>query len=109
MVLLRIFSTIRATAYTSALTKVKDTKAVFLSRGQTGLLFAVGIDQGYRNSLSDILEAIEKARDDKKILMLYAHIPKEEDGQYYVRPSTLEAICKKVVELNLRFFRVSEI
>lgn len=109
--LLKNFSIIRGTAYASKNTKLKDLDSIYYSPEKINkIIFGVGIDQSYNNSLSDIIAGIERARVEEKVMVLYGHSIGEGTNlkKYITSKDMLEGIFKYARENDLKFYTVSE-
>ncbi|NLY72047.1 MAG: hypothetical protein GX076_10280 [Clostridiales bacterium] len=76
-----------------------------------GLVFGVGIDGIYNNTIEEILKGIDRARDKGEILVVYAHIigDDEDDYSYMVSKNKLERILQYVKENDMVFYTMSEV
>jgi hypothetical protein len=64
-------------------------------------------DQDYEQYLIDLLS---HARDNNKILIVYAHIPVENiTGDHQIDISTLTLICNFIEEYNMKYYTLSEL
>ena len=74
------------------------------------IVYGLEIDQNQRLSSSYIISLLEYAKNNNKIVILYAHKPvKELSGKYEVQFSRLEEICKFVKQNNMKFYTLSEL
>ena len=110
--LFNIFKIIRGTTYTSNRIRLKDLNSVYYKPGKSNrLVFGVGIDGIYRNTIEEILEGIDRAKNNGEILVIYAHIIGEEEDEhnYIVSKNKLEMILQYVKENNMTFYTISEV
>jgi peptidoglycan/xylan/chitin deacetylase (PgdA/CDA1 family) len=110
--LLEIFKIIRGTTYTNSKIRLKDLDSVYYMPGRSnGLVFGVGIDGIYNNTIEEILKGIDRARDKGEILVVYAHIigDDEDDYSYMVSKNKLERILQYVKENDMVFYTMSEV
>lgn len=73
---------------------------------------ALMIDEGTNISESEIKEALKKAKDTNKAIMLFGHQPlykKPKNGEYGFSVAFLETILKEAKAQNLRFYTMSEL
>lgn len=106
------FEIIRGTAYTNNQTRIKDLDKVYYSeKKENRLIFAVGIDEIYKNTNDEIIQGIERAEENKEILIFYGHSIGKTAGkdEYKVDIDTLEEIIKFTSEKGLKFYTVSDI
>ena len=91
---------------------LKDITSVYYQYGSnTSLIYGVGIDDvTYGNSLNDIYDCISRAKEQDKILILYAHDPVYTNPlNYQVSNERLEKILINVSQNKLKFYTISEI
>jgi peptidoglycan/xylan/chitin deacetylase (PgdA/CDA1 family) len=72
---------------------------------------ALGIDANYEQmSIKNIKEKLEYTRDNKRILVLYAHVPCDSvTRKYQIHINTLEYISKFINKNNMRFYTFSDL
>lgn len=100
--LLQYFLFVRATTYSFS--------NPFYSRNNTtGLIFGVGMDNTYNNSIAEIREGMIRARDNNEVLILYGHIIADDGWDYQTPSAKLEEILTSVEELGLEFYTISEL
>lgn len=105
------FIIIRGTAPTKEL-KIKEQDLAYCSpNGKNKLIFGVGIDGIYENSIEDILEGIDRAKNNGEILTFYAHkiVEVEDNEKYEVARDKIETILKYIVANDMKFYTISEI
>ena len=75
------------------------------------LIEGVGIDDlTYGNTINDIYDGISSAKQEDKILILYAHEPVQTVTENYtISHDRIEKILKNVSEQNMKFYTVSEL
>jgi PKD repeat protein len=106
------FLHIRGTAYAEGNQKLKDVDSIFYQYGShQSHIYGGGIDDiTYSNSVTDIYDAIDRAKAEDKIVIFYAHTPvatnPQEDQISYDR---LEKVLQYVSKNNLTFYKISEI
>ncbi len=106
--LLRYFKHVRGVVCTNHGKRIVDFNQVYY-RGNKGLIFSAGMDNIYGNSVEDIQYGLRKAMDHKKTLLLFAHKPSNDAGDYCVPPTRLEAVLKYASENKLKFYRISDL
>jgi PKD repeat protein len=74
-------------------------------------IWGIGIDDStYGNSMNDIYEGLERAKQDDTILITYAHVPvRNVSGYYMISYERLENILRYVSDNNMKFYTVSEL
>lgn len=81
----------------------------FSIRDLTPISSAIGIDSNYQTPLALIFQALQKAKDQNKILTFYAHkIVLESPKSYQVKLSTLISIAKEAKRLELKSITFSQ-
>ncbi len=107
-VLLQFFQNIRTGSSNREL-KLKNNDEVFYVLGSGKRIFSgAGIDNYYKNSVQDVIDALKRAKDNGTVLVLYAHKPGD-IGDFYIPTKKLEAILKYVREQNMAFYTVGEL
>ena len=109
--LLEEFNIIRGTAPTKKV-KIKDQDLAYCTSGRGNkLVFGVGIDGIYENTVKDILDGIDRAKKNGEILTLYAHkiVEVENKEKYVVGRDKIETILKYAADNGMKFYTISEI
>ena len=108
--LLKYFHIVRGTTYSSKVTDVKDLKCYY-SFDQNRVVYGLGIDEIYNNPVSYIQSVLRYAKENNKIVILYAHTPVSvaTAGQYQTSYSTVQEICKYVKENGMRFYNMRDL
>lgn len=111
--LLKFFSVLRATVVTTDAVRIKNLNKAYISNNNMGkILYGVGIDNGYGNTLDEIIEGMDRTKKNGEILVFYSHVIKEKpdhDEKYAISTSILEKILKYASENNLRFYTALEV
>ncbi len=105
--LLRHFTRLRATAYSTTTTRVVDLDPVYYTWQNESLIRGVGIDAEYDNPIEDIIEGMERAHQYNEVLVSYTHTLTEDILNYGTPVEKMEAILEAAQTLNLGFYTVS--
>ena len=102
------FVHVRSTAYGSP---VKNINSVFYQYGShTSHIYGIGLDESYGHSMDEIYDGIEKAKNEDKILIFYAHVPVTSNpGSSEISIDRIEKTLINASENNLKFYTISEI
>ncbi len=94
-----------------ALTKnVEEIDEIFIKRKKQNVVDGLGIDVQYQISEEMLNGALNRASEEKEILVLYAHCPVDSNAQHYqINKSYLENLILKCKELDLKSYLTSEI
>ncbi len=106
--LLKYFKHVRAVACTNSKKRLSGLKQIYC-KNAGGLVFAAGIDNIYGNSLEEIRDALIKTMGKKKTILLYAHRPTSEPGDYCTPVPRLQAVLEYASECGLKFLRVRDL
>ena len=106
-VLLKYFSILRGTTWFK---EDLDGESCFFNNGSHEV-DALGIDDNYEQmNIQNITNKLNYARDNNKILVLYAHFPCDSViRKYQISINTLEYISNYVNENNMRFYTFSDL
>jgi len=106
-ILLKYFSIVRGTAWFRE--DIKGTDCYF--KNSSHEVDALGIDANYEHmNIANIKSKLDYARDNKRILILYAHVPCDSvTRKYQIHINTLEYISNYVNENNMRFYTFSDL
>jgi len=107
--LLKYFSHIRYTLYTNKETRVKDLNKAYLSKKKIRIIYGVGMDQGYGNSLKEIKEGLDRAKKNQEILVLYGHDLTAQGNKSSLKAEELEDLLQYCTLQGLKFYTVSEL
>ncbi|NMA18591.1 MAG: polysaccharide deacetylase family protein [Clostridiaceae bacterium] len=111
--LLKYFSILRATVVTTSEVRIKNLNKAYISKNNMSkIIYGVGIDDSYGNTLKEIMEGIDRAKKNGEILVFYSHVIKEKpdhDEKYVTSKSILEEILKYTSAKGLKFYTASEI
>ena len=110
--LLKKFRIIRGTVYTGNKTALKNLDSAYYKPGNGNwLVFGVGIDGIYGNTVESILEGLERANRNGEVLVLYAHRigESENENSYIVSMDKLEMILRYATHTNMKFYTISEL
>jgi len=107
--LLKYFRYVRGTAFTDRKNRIVDLDKIYYRNGGKRVLHGAGMDNIYNNSVGDIQEGIRRAAEMKEIIVLYAHKPAHDSGDYSVPVEKLEAVIKYASEKGLSFYRISDL
>ena len=107
--LLISFKHLRATAYTNKTKRIIDLNQIYYKCSNEKIMYGVGIDNNYKNSIEEIHKGLKKALEKKEIIILYAHKTSNKTGDYNTPIDRLEAILKYASENGLKFYRVSDL
>lgn len=108
-ILLKYFSHIRATAYTSKKYDIFDLNQIYCKCRNERLIFGVGIDNIYGNSIEEIYKGLKRALEKKEIIVLYIHNTLYIEDDHGTSFRKLESILKYASEIGLKFYRVSDL
>ncbi|MDA8326113.1 MAG: polysaccharide deacetylase family protein [Nitrospiraceae bacterium] len=106
--LLKYFKHVRGVVCTNSKKRLTDFKQIYYGHGE-GLVFAAGIDNVYGNRVEEIHDAMKKAVDRKKTLLLYAHKISDEAGGYCTPVSRMEALLEYASKAGLTFCRIKDL
>ena len=109
--LLDYFDILRGTTYTWEGYEVKDNDDCYLPAQyiSSQVIYGVGIDHNYGVEYEELLEGIDRARDENLILVLYCHRPSYDGNSYEIRPSYLDSVLSYIHSQNLTFYRVQDL
>jgi peptidoglycan/xylan/chitin deacetylase (PgdA/CDA1 family) len=105
--LLKHFTRLRATAYTSNATRLVDLDMVYYEWQNETLVRGAGIDYEYENTVEEIIEGMERASRDTEVLVLYGHTITYDATPYGVPEEKLISILEAAQTLNLVFYTIS--
>lgn len=106
------FSIIRKTSYCSDHIQIKDMSNVYYSPKETyNIVYGVGIDKIYENSSSEIIQAIDFAKEKGLVLILYGHqiMNSGSNDEYSIESDELEKILKHVYDNEVKFYTISQL
>ncbi len=104
--LLLSFLFVRATTYSFS----DSLHPPFYSRNNpSGLIYGIGIDSTYNNSIDQIRDGMIRARDNNEVLILYGHAIADDGWDYQTPTAKLEEILASAEELGLEFYTISEL
>lgn len=104
------FSSIRATTYSSTNTKIVDLESAFCDpEDSTAVVYAVGIDRVYGNTIDDWDRAFKKASRTSAVIVMYGHAITDEAVDQGVSPQMLRDLFQLANEYDLVFRPMSEI
>jgi peptidoglycan/xylan/chitin deacetylase (PgdA/CDA1 family) len=104
-ILLNEFRIIRATTYGDG-----DPSLHRCFYDNNNIVWGLGIDNSYGLSISYILSLLEYAKNEKKIIVFYAHKPVATvDGDYQTEYQRLIEICEYIKNNNMRFYSISDL
>ncbi|MCC6289897.1 MAG: polysaccharide deacetylase family protein [Chitinophagaceae bacterium] len=108
--LLKYFQVLRGTTYSDNVDEVKNL-GCYYKFNQVRVVDGLGIDDIYKNPLSYIKSVLRYAKENNKIVILYAHQPVPLAGvdQYQTSYSTIEEICKYVVQNKMKFYSMQDL
>jgi hypothetical protein len=110
--LLKYFSSVRKLFDPSLFKKLEDVNAIYYRYGQNDILVAASIDKKAMLPVTEIKNALEKAKKSKQTLSVYCHeiaFNGKDEGEYSISESDLKEILNKAVELKLTFYTASEL
>jgi peptidoglycan/xylan/chitin deacetylase (PgdA/CDA1 family) len=103
--LLQYFRVLRGTVYSF---DTKLSKVTSLSNG--GLIYGVGIDDGYGFSLNQIKEQLDVCKRDSLIQVFYSHTPVDKvTTDYQITYANLDSILSYISHLGLPFYTSNEV
>jgi peptidoglycan/xylan/chitin deacetylase (PgdA/CDA1 family) len=103
--LLNYFTVLRGTDYSISSMSNKITKL-----SHKGLIFGVGIDDGYGFSLNQIKAQLDKCKSDSLIQVFYSHTPVDSvTTNYQITYANLDNILNYISQLDLSFYTSSEV
>lgn len=101
---------LRDTAYTEPDKRAKSLNKVYFDwDNPSKLIYGLGIDENYGNTIDELKDGLRRAFDERKVLVLYAHKPTEEPGKYHLPLHKLEVILQTTKDLGLTFYRASDL
>lgn len=106
------FNIIRGTSYTNETISIKDQDLAYYSpENPNKIVFGVGIDEGYNNSIQDVIAGLERAKNNNEVIILYGHNIKDnaDDDKYTTTKEMLESIFKYAVDNDMNFYTISEL
>lgn len=106
--LLKYFKHVRGVVCTNSKKRLADFRQIYYKHDK-GLVFAAGIDNVYGNKVEEIRDAMKKAADGKKTLLLYAHRISDEAGDYCTPASRMEALLEYASKVGLTFYRMKDL
>lgn len=106
--LLKYFRRVRGVVCANGERRPADFRQVYCRRGE-GLVFAVGIDNIYRNSVEEIALAMKKAKDRNRTLLIFAHKTSDESCNYCTPASRIEAVLECASKAGLKFHRMKDL
>lgn len=107
--LLKHFTRLRATAYSSNTTRIVDLDQIYYKWENESLIRGVGIDVEYGNTIEELFQGLERAEVSNEVLVLYAHTITYEFSDYGTPVDILEAILDAAQTMDLVFYRVSDL
>ncbi len=103
--LLKYFKCIRGTNYALNSSQNKIGKL-----SHPGLVYGVGIDDDYENSLQAIKNELTRCKNDSLIIIFYSHKPVDEiNGPYEISYAKLDSILQYANDLDLPFYLMNEV
>ena len=105
--LLKHFLRLRATAYTSNVTRVVDLDSVYYGWQDETLVRGVGIDYEYENSIEEIIDGMDRAVQNNEVLVLYAHTITYDATPYGTPEAKLIAILEAAQTRDLAFYTIT--
>lgn len=106
--LLKYFTHLRGVVCAHDGKKLTDLRQIYYGGGRR-LVFGTGIDNVYGKRVEEIYQALAKARDTKKILLLFAHRTTNEAGDYCTPVARMEAVLKYAAGHGLKFYRIKDL
>mgnify|MGYP000853969894 CR=1 FL=1 len=108
--LLNYFISLRGTTYSNKVTDVKNLNCYY-GFDRNRVVYGLGIDTIYNNSLSYIKSVLQYAKENRKIVILYAHkpVPVAAPGEYQTGYATLQEICRYVKSNGMRFYNMRDL
>lgn len=107
--LLQIFSVIRGTTYSSEGQRMAQSDKIYYSTGENHrLIFGMGLDFIYGNTMKEIRTALDRAKKNSEIICLYGHDIKDQ-GKYARSLKEHEEIIRYAHEIGLTFYRMKDI
>lgn len=107
--LLQIFSVIRGTTYSSEGQRMAQSDKIYYSTGENHrLIFGMGLDFSYGNTMKEIRTALDRAKKNSEIICLYGHDIKDQ-GKYARSLKEYEEIIRYAHEIGLTFYRMKDI
>lgn len=75
------------------------------------LIFGLGIDESYNNDTDYLLQLMQYARENNKIVIFYGHkiLPETDSLRYATNYETLEKICQYATEHEMHFLTIREL
>jgi peptidoglycan/xylan/chitin deacetylase (PgdA/CDA1 family) len=107
--LLKYFHMLRGTTYTTPKRRVAQLDEAFVYKKGKGIVFGVGIDHNYGNTLDELEEGLIRAKREHAVLVLYAHKPGKSKEKYHVDPDFIGELLDRVVAHDLIFYTISEL
>lgn len=103
--LLKYFSMIRGTTYHNSLPLWHNNYA-----NGSRVVYGLGIDRSYGNSLPSLLSLLAYARDHDKIVIFYGHhLQADDSSEQTTGLQTLTVICRYAVDHGIRFMTMREL
>ncbi|MDA8389051.1 MAG: polysaccharide deacetylase family protein [Nitrospiraceae bacterium] len=106
--LLKYFKHVRGVVCTGEKKRLVDFRQIYCGHAG-GLLYAAGIDNIYANGLEEIHMAIDKAMENKKTLLLFAHRTTDGTGDYCTPPARMESVLEHAAAAGLKFYRIRDL
>jgi hypothetical protein len=107
------FTNIRKTLNPYLFKHIEDMDGIYYRYGDIKILNACSIDQKSEHDLSEIMDALTKAKRSRQTICLYCHFIAghsgiAEDYAYSIKEADLKAILLKAKELGLTFYTAAE-
>jgi peptidoglycan/xylan/chitin deacetylase (PgdA/CDA1 family) len=107
--LLKHFVRLRATAYTTNITRIVDLDIAYYKWQNESLIRGVGIDVEYENTVEEIIAGMERAKQDEEVLVLYAHTVAYNSTPFGISEENLVSLLEAAQTMNLAFYTVSSL
>lgn len=105
--LFKYFKVLRGTSY--GLPEPSEKFRAFV--GESTLVYGIGIDKTYERPFSYLTKVLDYARDNNKVLILYAHKPinSEQLQDFDVSFSRIDSLCTYVRSNEMNFYTLSDV
>ncbi|MBN2347465.1 MAG: PKD domain-containing protein, partial [Bacteroidales bacterium] len=101
----KYFNVLRATAATDVYQPVDLYRPYIDEYNRNGIVWGVGIDSSYGNTLDELKAAFLKTKNENSVLVLYGHDPVEDPNyDYQTKLSTLDSLLSYAHSLDLEFY-----
>jgi peptidoglycan/xylan/chitin deacetylase (PgdA/CDA1 family) len=111
--LLLHFNSLRKLLGTYLNKRIADMEQVYFRYGDLRIFYGIGIDVRYKRPLSEVFEALVKAKSSRQTVSLYCHYlsttGRLEGSDSHIMEEDLKRIVLKARSLGLRFYAVSEV